>query len=80
MVQSILVKILLIPFALMYGFLISISNWMYKIGWLKSVSFSIPVISVGNLSVGGAGKSRRIEQGISSENERIFKSYFADDR
>lgn len=61
MVQSILVKILLIPFALMYGFLISISNWMYKTGWLKSVSFSIPVISVGNLSVGGAGKTPHIE-------------------
>jgi len=61
MVQSFLVKILLIPVALIYGLLISISNWMYKTGWLKSVSFSIPVISVGNLSVGGAGKTPHIE-------------------
>jgi len=61
MVQSVLVKILLIPVALIYGLLISISNWMYKTGWLKSVSFSIPVISVGNLSVGGAGKTPHIE-------------------
>ncbi len=61
MIQNWLVKILLLPFSLLYGIGIFLRNWFYKKGLLKSVSFNLPVISVGNLSVGGAGKSPHIE-------------------
>ena len=61
MVQNVLVKILLAPFSLLYGLGVSLRNGLYQLGLLKEISFNLPVISVGNLSVGGAGKSPHIE-------------------
>lgn len=61
MIQRILFKILMSPFALLYGIGVSVRNWFYNIGFLKSISFGVPVISIGNLTVGGAGKSPHIE-------------------
>ena len=61
MIQTYLVKLLLAPVSLLYGAGVSLRNFFYKTGLLKSLSFSIPVISVGNLSVGGAGKTPHIE-------------------
>lgn len=66
MLQSTLAKILLSPFSLLYGTGISLRNWFYSRGLLKSISFNVPVISVGNLSVGGAGKTPHIEYLIRS--------------
>ena len=54
-------RILLLPFALMYGLVILIRNWMYDHKLLKSASFGLPIICVGNLSVGGTGKSPMVE-------------------
>ncbi|MEL6718969.1 MAG: tetraacyldisaccharide 4'-kinase [Bacteroidota bacterium] len=65
-----LVKILLAPFSLLYGLGISIRNVFYQNGVLKSVEFNIPTISVGNLSVGGAGKTPHVEYLI-----RLLKDY-----
>ena len=70
MIQSTLVKILLAPFSLLYGIGISFRNRLYHWGLLKSVEFNLPVISVGNLSVGGAGKTPHIEYLI-----RLLKDY-----
>ncbi|HEY4327908.1 MAG TPA: tetraacyldisaccharide 4'-kinase [Mucilaginibacter sp.] len=48
---------LLLPFSLLYGLVVIIRNWCYDAGTFKSYKFNKPVISVGNLDVGGAGKS-----------------------
>ena len=52
---------LLLPFSLLYGLVVIIRNWLYDGGLLKSRQFNIPVICVGNLDVGGAGKSPMTE-------------------
>jgi tetraacyldisaccharide 4'-kinase len=51
----------LFPFAILYGFITSIRNFLFDKGILKSTSFDVPVIAVGNLSVGGTGKTPQIE-------------------
>ena len=61
MIQNILVKILLAPFSLLYGLGISMRDFFYRKDLLKSTEFNIPTISIGNLSVGGAGKTPHIE-------------------
>jgi tetraacyldisaccharide 4'-kinase len=56
-----LLRKILFPFAILYGFITSIRNFLFDIGFLKSYSFNLPVIAVGNLSVGGTGKTPQIE-------------------
>jgi len=56
-----LLRKLLFPFAILYGFITSIRNFLFDKGFLKSTSFDLPVIAVGNLSVGGTGKTPQIE-------------------
>lgn len=57
----ILIRKLLFPFAVLYGLITSIRNFLYDKGIIKSYSFDIPIIAVGNLSVGGTGKTPQIE-------------------
>jgi tetraacyldisaccharide 4'-kinase len=52
---------ILFPFAILYGIITSIRNFLFDKNVLKSYSFNIPVIAVGNLSVGGTGKTPQIE-------------------
>jgi len=62
---------LLFPFSLLYGLVIAIRNWCYDGEILKSRKFKIPVISVGNLEVGGAGKSPMTEYLV-----RLLKDHY----
>ncbi|NGY37536.1 tetraacyldisaccharide 4'-kinase [Flavobacterium sp. XN-5] len=57
----ILLRKILFPFAILYGFITSIRNFLFNQGIFKSYSFDLPIIAVGNLSVGGTGKTPQIE-------------------
>lgn len=61
MPEDIVIRVLLLPIALLYGLGVGLRNILYRIGVLRSVKFDLPVISVGNLAVGGTGKSPHIE-------------------
>jgi tetraacyldisaccharide 4'-kinase len=54
-------RVLLLPFALIYGLIVAIRNYLYDTKILKSTTFNFPIICVGNLAVGGTGKSPMVE-------------------
>ena len=56
---------LLTPASWIYGAIVGIRNWMFESKFLKSVEFDIPVIGVGNLTVGGSGKTPHVEYIVS---------------
>jgi tetraacyldisaccharide 4'-kinase len=51
----------LLPFSFVYGVIIAIRNWLYDKGYLKSAAFNFPIICIGNLAVGGTGKTPMVE-------------------
>lgn len=59
--MKVLKIIFLYPISLIYGFVVNVRNTMYDLKMLKSKSFDIPVISIGNITVGGTGKTPTTE-------------------
>ena len=51
----------LLPLSWLYGLGVRLRNTLFDIGVLKSESFDVPVISVGNITVGGTGKTPHVE-------------------
>ncbi|MBR7017249.1 MAG: tetraacyldisaccharide 4'-kinase [Prevotella sp.] len=51
----------LLPLSWIYGLGVGIRNRLFDMGILKSRDFKVPVISVGNITVGGSGKTPHVE-------------------
>lgn len=54
-------RYLLFPFSLIYGGMVWLRNWLYDKKILKAASFNFPIICVGNIAVGGTGKTPMTE-------------------
>ena len=65
------IRILLFPLSLVYFLIIFLRNRLYDNGILKSASFNLPLICVGNIAAGGTGKSPMTEYLV-----RELKSHF----
>ena len=66
-------SILLYPLSLLYGLITGIRNFLYDSGILHSEEFHFPVICVGNITVGGTGKTPHTEYiaGLLRENFKV---------
>jgi len=64
-------RVLLLPVSLLYWLIISIRNWLYDKNISRSTSFALPVICIGNLSVGGTGKSPMVEYMIAGLKDKF---------
>jgi tetraacyldisaccharide 4'-kinase len=54
-------NILLYPVSLLYGLITDIRNFLYDRGIFQTEEFALPLISVGNITVGGTGKTPHCE-------------------
>lgn len=54
-------RILLLPFAVLYDAVTAVRNRLFDMHYKPATRFDIPVISVGNLAVGGTGKTPMVE-------------------
>ncbi|MFH1296643.1 MAG: tetraacyldisaccharide 4'-kinase [Bacteroidota bacterium] len=65
-------QLLLFPFSLLYGASMMFRNWLFNCGCLPSQKFDTPIITIGNLSYGGTGKTPLIEYLIRLLRDRFL--------
>ncbi|MDB5269794.1 MAG: hypothetical protein JWP58_2834 [Hymenobacter sp.] len=51
---------LLLPFSWLYAAVLAMRNWLYDAGWKRTETFAVPLLNVGNLRVGGTGKTPHV--------------------
>ena len=61
----------LIPLSWLYGIGVGFRNQLFNIGLLKQHDYDIPIISVGNITVGGAGKTPHVEYLIGLLKDKV---------
>lgn len=54
-------RLLLLPFSWLYGVVLRVRHLAYDQGWLKSTTPAIPAIAIGNIALGGTGKTPHVE-------------------
>ena len=70
-----LLKTIASPFALTYCMVSSLRNLLFQRGLLKQYKSNIPVISVGNLSMGGTGKTPHVAfilENLNAKNKAVI--------
>ena len=70
----IILKFFLLPISMLYGVVLWCRNKCFDWGFFKSKSFDVPLISVGNISIGGTGKTPHVEYIIRLLNEFSSKA------
>jgi tetraacyldisaccharide 4'-kinase len=59
--KEIIFGVLVLPFAMIYAGITSFRLFLYRMRIIRSSQFDIPVITVGNLTMGGSGKTPHVE-------------------
>ena len=67
----------LLPFAWLYGLGVWLRNLLFDTGVIKSRRFDVPVISVGNITVGGSGKTPHVEYLIRLLHDKVKVACFS---
>jgi len=65
--------LLLLPLSYIYGLIGSLRAWCYQTGILRSYGAHVPVISVGNLVVGGTGKTPVVDWLLEFLHQRGYR-------
>ena len=72
----------LLPFSPLYWLITTFRNWFFDLGILKSKSFNMPIIAIGNLNAGGTGKTphteyvaRYVSQGLDKYTAILSRGY-----
>lgn len=59
--SSKVLKYILTPISMIYGMITAVRNWMFDHNILPQEEFKVPIVSIGNLTVGGTGKTPHAE-------------------
>ncbi len=65
------ISLLLLPVSALYGLVVGVRNILFDLGIRKSESFDLPIICIGNLTVGGTGKTPHTEFLVSQLYEKF---------
>jgi tetraacyldisaccharide 4'-kinase len=64
-------KLLLLPVSMLYGIIVYFRNTLYDLNIFKSKEFDVTVISIGNITVGGTGKTPHVEYLVNLLKEKF---------